>query len=37
MGNYIGNGENAFCGGQPKQPPAMMTFVLAGGLSNRQH
>jgi hypothetical protein len=29
--------ENAFCGGRPKQPPAKMTFVLAGGLSNRQH
>jgi hypothetical protein len=37
MGNYIGNGKNAFCGERPKQLPAKMTFVLAGGLSNRQH
>jgi hypothetical protein len=37
MGNYIGNGKNAFCGGRSKQPPAKMTFVLAGNLSNRQH
>jgi hypothetical protein len=35
MGNYIGNGKNAFCGGRPKQPPAKMTYVLAGDLSNR--
>jgi hypothetical protein len=32
MGNYIGNGENAFCGGRSKQPPAKMTLVLAGRL-----
>jgi hypothetical protein len=37
MRNYIENGENAFCGGRAKQPQVMMTFVLAGGLSNRQH
>jgi hypothetical protein len=29
--------ENAFSGGQPKQPPAEKAFVLAGCLSNRQH
>jgi hypothetical protein len=34
MGNYIGNVENAFCDGRPKQPPAKMTFVLVGGLRN---
>jgi hypothetical protein len=27
--------ENALCGGQLKQPPAQMTFVLAGCLRNR--
>jgi hypothetical protein len=37
MGNYIGNEKNAFCGGWPKQPPALMAFVLAGSLNNRQH
>jgi hypothetical protein len=37
MGNYIGNGKNAFCGGRPKQPPAKMTLVLAGQLNDRQH
>jgi hypothetical protein len=36
MGNYIGNGKNAFCGGQSKQPPAKMNFVPAGVLRNRQ-
>jgi hypothetical protein len=37
MGNYIGNGKNDFCGGLPKQLPALMAIVLAGCLSNRQH
>jgi hypothetical protein len=36
-GELYRNGKNAFCGGRPKQLPAKMTFVLAGGLSNRQH
>jgi hypothetical protein len=36
MGNYIGNGTNAFCGGRSKQPPAKMTLVLAVHLNDRQ-
>jgi hypothetical protein len=36
MGNYIGNGKNAFCGGRSKQLPAKMTLVLAGHY-DRQH
>jgi hypothetical protein len=35
MGNYIGNEKNAFCGGRPKKPLALMAFVLAGSLNNR--
>jgi hypothetical protein len=36
MGNYIGNGKNAFCGGRSKQLPAKMTLVLAVHLNDRQ-
>jgi hypothetical protein len=37
FGELYSKWENAFCGGRSKQPPAKMSFVLVGGLSNRQH